>query len=197
MRNRALVLKYINIFVEEVPIVPYELTRKYVYGSPSGHVVISGDIIGPLASQAKLPCTMANLMGKDGKGTADRLFELSANIWALHYLRLTNQLTKAISRPVFVHMNKLFAWVMKRFSLPGFFRMYNLSKPSVWLSSWALQVFQQGSFQDWENDFFIEASIFSRVVEWLLQYQNLDGSFSETEYYEMFPINKKIGFMVS
>ncbi|OXA61880.1 Complement C3 [Folsomia candida] len=193
MRNRAIVLKYFNIFVEEVPWVPYETKRKYVYGSPSAHVLISGDIIGPLPNS--LPCTMSNLMGKDGKGTADRLFELSANIWALHYLRLTNQLTTSISRPVFTHMNKLFAWIMKRFSLPGFFKMWNISRPSVWLSSWALQIFQHGSFQDWENEFFVEGPIFARVIQWILKYQNLDGSFSETEHYEMFPVNKKMGYM--
>jgi CD109 antigen len=42
MRSRAVVLKYFNIFVEEVPIVPYEIKRKYVYGSPSAHVLVSG-----------------------------------------------------------------------------------------------------------------------------------------------------------
>jgi CD109 antigen len=145
-------------------------------------------------------------MGKDGKGTADRIFELSANVWALHYLRLTNQLTTpdqtstTRTRPVFAHMNKLFAWIMKRFSLPssssGFFKMWNISQGCVWLSSWALQVFQHASFQDWENEFFVEQTIFARVVNWLIHHQNLDGSFSDTDYYERSPINKKMGYMV-
>lgn len=139
---------------------------------------------------------MSNLMGKDGKGTADRLFELSANVWGLHYLRLTNQLTTSVSRPVFTHMNKLFAWIMKRFGEPGFFKMWNISRPSVWLSSWALQVFAQSLFQDWENEFYVEKTIFTKTTEWLLKFQNLDGSFTETEHYELFPINKKVGYMV-
>lgn len=67
----------------------------------------------------------------------------------------------------------------------------------MWLSSWALQIFQHGSFQDWENEFFVEGPIFARVIQWILKYQNLDGSFSETEHYEMFPVNKKMGYMVS
>lgn len=75
--------------------------------------------------------------------------------------------------------------------------MWNVSRPSVWLSSWALQVFQHGSFQDWENEFYVEQTIFEKVVKWILDYQNLDGSFSETEHYEIFPLNKKMGFMVS
>jgi CD109 antigen len=186
----------------------------------------SGDIIGPLP--ANLPCSMSKLMGKDGKGTADRIFDLASNVWTLHYLRLTNQLDGAKAREVFVEMNKLYAWIMKRFSLPGFFRMWNLSSPSVWsvkelqinffklskctytasddltigisrdfrLSSWALQIFQYASFQDWENHFFVEQGVFLRVVNWLIQFQNLDGSFSETVWYHEYPVNKRMGYMV-
>jgi len=50
MRNRAVVLKYMNIFVEEVPYVPYEIKRKYIYGSPTGHVLVTGNLTRLLAN---------------------------------------------------------------------------------------------------------------------------------------------------
>ena len=36
-----------NIIVDESPITPYEIYRRYIYGSPYGRVSISGDVIGP------------------------------------------------------------------------------------------------------------------------------------------------------
>lgn len=31
-----------NIFVEELPEIPYDIIKKYVHGSPAGHVTVSG-----------------------------------------------------------------------------------------------------------------------------------------------------------
>lgn len=42
LRNRAFLLKYMNIFVEELPEIPYDIITKYVEGSPAGHVTVSG-----------------------------------------------------------------------------------------------------------------------------------------------------------
>lgn len=90
-----------------------------------------GDVIGPAASL--LPVSMESLIGKEGKGTADRIFDLASNTWTLHYLRLTNQLASAVAKTTFQEMNKHFAQIMKRFnSNIGWFKTWNLSKPSVW-----------------------------------------------------------------
>ncbi|CAG7731091.1 unnamed protein product [Allacma fusca] len=191
LKNRAQVIKFMDIFTEESPLIPYDQRRKFVYGSPAGHVTISGDIMGPIFP--KTPVTMGELLGRNGKGTADRLFDLSANVWQLHYLRLTNQLETPFARVVFEEMNKFFAHVMKRYSTVGWFKMWNLSKPSVWLSAWALQIFHHASFPDWESYFYVEKRVFSSVTQWLLKHQNFDGSFSETQWFTL-PLNKKMGF---
>ncbi len=96
-------------------------------------IIILGDVIGPLADL--LPVSTESLIGKEGKGTADRIFDLAANTWTMHYLRLTNQLdaSSSVTKQTFQAMNQHFAQIMKRFSSNyGWFKTWNLSKPSVW-----------------------------------------------------------------
>jgi hypothetical protein len=104
--------------------------KKFVYGSPSAHVTVYGDILGPIFPS--LPLEVEALTGIPGMGTANRLFYLSINLWSLHYLRLTNQLEMSVARKVFIEMNKSFAHAMKEFDPEGWFSMWNTSKPSVW-----------------------------------------------------------------
>jgi hypothetical protein len=42
LKNRALVLHYLDIYVEESPIIPYQSARRYVYGSTSGYITVTG-----------------------------------------------------------------------------------------------------------------------------------------------------------
>ena len=37
-----------NIIVDETPIIPYEVYRRYVAGSASASVTLCGDVIGPI-----------------------------------------------------------------------------------------------------------------------------------------------------
>merc|ERR1719495_1924574 len=46
LKSRAFEIEYMNIIVDETPIIPYEVYRRYIYGSPYGKVSISGDVIG-------------------------------------------------------------------------------------------------------------------------------------------------------
>ncbi|XP_008478331.2 CD109 antigen-like [Diaphorina citri] len=41
LKSRALVLNYLDICVEETPLVPYEIWRRYVYGSPGASIMLS------------------------------------------------------------------------------------------------------------------------------------------------------------
>ncbi len=47
LKSRANVLNFMNIIVDETPIIPYEVFRRYVAGSPQAHVTVCGDVIGP------------------------------------------------------------------------------------------------------------------------------------------------------
>ncbi len=48
LKNRANVFRFLNVIVDETPLVPYEVFRRYVAGSPRGYVVVSGDVVGPV-----------------------------------------------------------------------------------------------------------------------------------------------------
>jgi len=130
LKNRATVLKFLDIAVEESPILPNDPIRKYIYGSPTGHVAIYGDVLGPIFPS--IPIEIEELTGIPGVSTADRVFYLSMTVWSLHYLRLTNQLQMPSARKVLSDMNRSFAHIMKRFDPEGWFKMWDTSRPSVW-----------------------------------------------------------------
>ncbi len=92
---RANVLRFMNIIVDETPVIPYEVYRRFISGSPEGYVTICGDVIGPIFPDNK-PVSLKSMFptgnGRFGKGTEYHAFNLAANTWQLHYLRLTNQL---------------------------------------------------------------------------------------------------------
>jgi CD109 antigen len=161
LKNRANVLQFMNIIVDETPIIPYEVYRRFVSGSPTGHVTISGDVIGPIFPD-DVPVQLETIFptghGRFGKGAEYHLFNLAANTWQLHYLRLTNQLAEKfdLAKEVFKQMNVEHSAVMRRFTAQGGVTNWDRSPPSVWLTAWALRIFRHVSFQDWEDYIYID-----------------------------------------
>ena len=47
LKTRAFELEFMNIIADEDPVIPYEVYRRYVSGSPKATVTLSGDTIGP------------------------------------------------------------------------------------------------------------------------------------------------------
>ena len=124
LKNRANVLQFMNVIVDETPVIPYEIYRRFVAGSPSAHVTICGDVIGPIFPEdqpVRLETMFPTGHGRFGKGTEYHLFNLGANTWQLHYLRLTNQLTDKfdLAKEVFKQMNIEHSAVMRRFTSQG------------------------------------------------------------------------------
>lgn len=72
-------------------------------------------------------------MRKILRGTEASMFNFGANLWTLHYLRLTNQIDYTKHFPIFEHLNVELASIMYRFDVNGSFRMWDTSQPSVWL----------------------------------------------------------------
>ena len=66
LKSRANYYEYMNIIVDESPIIPYEIYRRYIYGSPYGRVSISGDVIGPTFIDEK-PARLERMF-PDGNG---------------------------------------------------------------------------------------------------------------------------------
>ena len=99
--------------------------------------------------------------GRFGKGSEYHLFNLAANSWQLHFLRLTNQLSDNIevAKLVFEQMNVEHSAVMRRFSAQGGIKNWDTSTPSVWLTAWALRTFSWICYQDWEDYIYIDPKV--------------------------------------
>ena len=71
LKNRANVLQFMKIMVDESPVIPYEIYRRYIAGSPNGHITISADVIGPIFPEDK-PVQLESMFptghGRFGKG---------------------------------------------------------------------------------------------------------------------------------
>ena len=173
LTNRANLLRFMNIIVDETPIIPYEVFRRFISGSPEAHLTICGDVIGPIFPNDE-PVTYDSLFrfggqGRYGKGTEYHAFNLAANTWQLHYLRLTNQLAdkRSLAKTVFQQMNVEFTALMRRFSAHGWFINLDDSAPSVWLTAWVIRLLSHVSFQDWEDFIYIDPMVQSHLVSTL------------------------------
>lgn len=72
------------------------------------------------------------MLRKELRGTEASTFNFGANLWTLHYLRLTNQLDISERQDIFDQLNVELAAIMYRFSSEGAFKMWDTSQPSVW-----------------------------------------------------------------
>ena len=191
LKNRALVYEHLDIIIDESYEIPRSLRRRFVAGSPRGHLALSGDIIGPTFPEGT-PVDAEQLLRKKLRGTEASAFNFGANLWTLHYLRLTNQLDYIKHRDAFDRLNVELAAVMYRFDSSGAFRMWDNSAPSVWLTAWTVRLLQQAQFQDWENLIYIQPEIIDKGVSFLLRYQDSEsGAFMETPAYQNTPLSQK------
>ena len=92
-------------------LIFFKVFRRFVSGSPIARVTLSGDAIGPIfpdGEPVRLETMFPTVHGRVTKGSEYHAFNLGANTWQLHYLRLTNQLTGenlAMARKVFDQIN--------------------------------------------------------------------------------------------
>lgn len=162
LKNRANVLRFMNIIVDETPIVPYEVHRRFISGSPTAHVTISGDVIGPIfpggeALNVKKIFKGTN-QGEFGFSNWRNVFDLGLNTWQLHYLRLTNQWTENLQtiQGVFETMNTILMEITMKMESTGAVRGFTGAPASVWLTSWALRIFAYAGFQEWEDYIYVD-----------------------------------------
>lgn len=179
LKNRAHLLKYLEIPVEETPIIPYFDYRRYIFGSPRATVTLTGDVFGPVFPKAGAVST-AGYLGRILRGTESLLFSLGTTTWSLHYLRLTRQLKPKVLYKTLEQMNVHMAGLMRLYRREGSFRLHPKSKPSVWVTAWVVRILSQSQFQDWENHYFVDRNLLSNCVKWILSHQNNDGSFYDS-----------------
>lgn len=78
------------------------------------------------------PVDTLQMLRKELRGTEASTFNFGANLWTLHYLRLTNQLDYTNTQEVFDQLNVHLAAIMYRFSPQGAFKNWDTAGPSVW-----------------------------------------------------------------
>nr|BAR45625.1 macroglobulin complement-related 1 [Scolopendra japonica] len=186
LKNQPRTLKFLDVNVTETPIVPYFRWRRFIYESPKAHVSVVGDVFGP--AFPKMPVTTNILLRKPDRAAEMQAFNFAANLWSLHYLRLTNQLKLTETKEAFKYLNVYYAWLMAYMRPDGSFSMWKNDQPSVWLTQYITRVFQKARFSDWEFFIYIDPIILQNAVSWILRFQTPDGSFYENTVY---PLDRK------
>lgn len=177
LRAQAYNIKFLDLNVTEDPIIPFESQyRRYLFGSPAAHVSVIGDVVGtPLEGDVELEDFGFSAATKSGEHA---MFGFAYNVLRLTYLRLTDQLTRDIAKPIFEKLNKAYVYQSSYFK-NGAFTMFK-RQPSVWLTAFSIRMYQLALFPDWENFIFIDPRLISQGVTFLLSHQQPNGAFYET-----------------
>nr|XP_045602144.1 CD109 antigen-like [Procambarus clarkii] len=181
LKSRAVVYDFFNIGLDESPIIPYSLKRRYIFDTPSGHISVTGDVVGPAFPE--VPVGSTSLLGMEVMGAETTAYNFAANLLTLHYLRLTNQIKPGLTYQVLTAVNVQYAALARYQGEDGAFRMWPESGPSVWLTAYSLRILWLASFQDWENLIYIDPALITMAAKWLLEYQTPAGAFAETPNY--------------
>ncbi|KPJ10420.1 CD109 antigen [Papilio machaon] len=184
LSNRAYVFQYMHVNVTETPIIPYEVDRYYVFGSNIARVTVVGDVVGPLFPT--MPVNTTSLLDLPMDSGEQNMFSFAANMYLTLYMRLTNQRNRSLERDAFAHMNVLYQRQLSFMKPDGSFSLFrsdwNQSASSVWLTSFCAKIFQEASFNEWENYIYIDPDVISMAVSWLLEHQTPEGAFYEVTW---------------
>ncbi|KAK7017962.1 hypothetical protein SK128_001868 [Halocaridina rubra] len=177
LENRALVYEFLDVPIDESPIIPFSILRRYIYGSPSASISISGGVFGPIKEDLMVDYSEV-FRGRHLRSTDGLAFNFGATLWTLHYLRLTNNLDMKEAYAAFNHLSVQLAGLLWRSSQGGF-SMWAFTSPSVWLTAKVVNLLLAAQLEDWENQLYIDPKIIKKSVGFLLKYQANDGGFRE------------------
>ncbi|KAH7984095.1 hypothetical protein HPB52_017063 [Rhipicephalus sanguineus] len=186
LRAQAYNIKFLDLNVTEDPIIPFESQyRRYLFGSPAADVSVIGDIVGtPLDGDVEPEEFGFSVATKSGEHA---MFSFAYQVIRLTYLRLTDQLTRDIAKPIFEKLNKAYVYQSSYFK-NGAFTMFK-KEPSVWLTAFSLRMYMLAVFPDWEHDIYIDPRLITQGVHFLLKHQDTNGAFYETTRY---PWNRRM-----
>ncbi|XP_013776899.1 CD109 antigen-like isoform X2 [Limulus polyphemus] len=184
----AYLIKYLDTNITETPIVPFQRDRRYVFGSNKAKVSVFGDVVG--AVFPTMPMNASSLLNKPFDCGEQSMFNFAANLYTLHYMRLTGQRKPDLEKEAFKHLNIEYQRQLTYQNHDGSFRLFRWdNKPSVWLTAFCARIFHKASFHEWENFLYIDPDIINKAMNWLLKYQSEDGGFYETTIY---PYDRKM-----
>ncbi|XP_026320677.1 uncharacterized protein LOC113230803 [Hyposmocoma kahamanoa] len=184
LSNRAYVFQYMHVNITETPIISYKGDRYYVYGSNKARVSIVGDVVGPLFPT--MPVNATSLLDLPMDSAEQNMFSFAANMYLTLYMRLINQRNRTLEHDAFYHMNILYQRQLSFMKPDGSFSLFrsdwNQSSSSVWLTSFCAKIFQDASFNEWENFIYIDPDVISMAVSWVLEHQTAPGAFYEVTW---------------
>ncbi|XP_049876767.1 CD109 antigen [Pectinophora gossypiella] len=184
LSTRAYVFQYMHVNITETPIISYEVDRYYVYGSNKARVSVVGDVVGPLFPT--MPMNATSLLQLPMDSAEQNMFSFAANMYFTLYMRLINQRNRTLERDAFYHMNILYQRQLSFMKPDGSFSLFrsdwNQSASSVWLTSFCAKIFQDASFNEWENYIYIDPDVISMAVTWVLDHQTPEGAFYEVTW---------------
>ncbi|XP_045452691.1 CD109 antigen [Melitaea cinxia] len=184
LSNRAYVFQYMHVNVTETPIIPYDVDRYYVFGSNVARISVVGDVVGPLFPT--MPVNATSLLDLPMDSAEQNMFSFAANMYLTLYMRLINQRNRTLERDAFYHMNVLYQRQLSFMKPDGSFSLFrsdwNQSSSSVWLTSFCAKIFQDASFNEWENFIYIDPDVISAAVSWVLEHQRPEGAFYEVTW---------------
>lgn len=196
LSNRAYVFQYMHVNVTEIPIIPYEYDRYYVYGSNKAVLSVVGDVVGPIFPT--MPMNATSLLHLPMESAEQNIFGFAANMYTTLYMRYTIQRNRTLERGSFYHMNIGYQRQLSFMQPDGSFSLFrtdwNQSESSVWLTSYCARVLQEASFYEWENYIYIDPQVISKAVNWVLQHQTEEGAFYETTWMPDRKYNNSINY---
>ncbi|KAI8419742.1 LOW QUALITY PROTEIN: hypothetical protein MSG28_008421 [Choristoneura fumiferana] len=139
--TKKITVEYMHVNVTETPVIPYEVDRYYVFGSNRARVSVVGDV----------------------DSAEQNMFSFAANMYFTLYMRLINQRNRTLEKDAFYHMNTLYQRQLSFMKPDGSFSL-NQSASSVWLTSYCAKIFQDASFNEWENFIYIDPDVNNTII---------------------------------
>ncbi|XP_075194550.1 CD109 antigen-like [Anomaloglossus baeobatrachus] len=151
--------------------ISFTFPNDVVPGSEEVHITVTGDLLGPSINGLESLIEMPYGCGEQN------MINFAPNIYILQYLIVTNQITSDIKDKGINFMEQGYLKELTYRRNDGSFSAFGNvdSSGSTWLSAFVFRCFLQA-----RTFLYINPSILNEVVEWLVQYQDLNtGIFSE------------------
>lgn len=114
------------------------------------------------------------------------LSSFASNMYMTLHMRYINARNLSEEKQSFYYMNVYYQRALSYFNHDGSFSLFrsdwNQSSPSVWVTAYAVRVFTDASFYEWENYLYIDPKVIFQAVSWLLDHQTREGSFYEVTW---------------
>lgn len=187
----AYLIKYLDTNLTETPIFPYRNDRLYIFGSNRATLSVVGDVVGP--AFPTMPVNSSSLLHKPMYCAEQNMFGFAANLYTLFYFRIINQRDIATEKQAFKYLNLAYERQLTYQNSDGSFSAFRWhSRPSVWLTAFCARVLHKATFQEWEHFLYIDSSIITKAISWLVDQQGPEGAFHETSVH---PYDRKMSLV--